>query len=144
MPDQASTSTSVAPPILSTAASDACAPGSLPAAVKRLYEEIVQGITPGIKEAKKRKRTQYGSMSAVDKHISTSKHFPRGVNSCLEIVMTYGAESQWGPPPDPNSPALTKEENRLVAAFDKLFLVAPELLPAITQFYLEIPEKPDE
>ncbi|KAK6985129.1 hypothetical protein R3P38DRAFT_3230789 [Favolaschia claudopus] len=106
-------------------------------------------------------------MSAFERLISASKHSPRGVHPFLDIglVMTHGAECQWGPPPDANCFALSKEyalslrlyalrspargsfdsrDEELIGAFDKLFAVAPELLLVVKQFCIEITDKAEQ
>ncbi|KAK6972043.1 hypothetical protein R3P38DRAFT_3487013, partial [Favolaschia claudopus] len=132
-------SVAAAPPV--SAAPPPPPPASaLPPAVKRQYDDIVEGIGPGSNAAKKRKRTQYRSMSAFQKLVALSKFYHRGVNPFFDIglVMTFGGEAEWGAPSDSNSPAKTKDELRLIAAFKTLFARAPELLPALKQIYLEI------
>ncbi|KAK7059587.1 hypothetical protein R3P38DRAFT_3168050 [Favolaschia claudopus] len=143
MPDQPLQGPSSATHVSTVVTSNAPGVTSLPPDVKHGYDEIVKGITASSNAAKKRKRTQYQSMSAFERLISTSKHFPRGVHPFFDIglVMMHGTESQWGPPPDANSPALSKEA---IGAFDKLFAVAPELLLVVKQFYIEIMDKAEQ
>ncbi|KAJ7883249.1 hypothetical protein B0H13DRAFT_2344235 [Mycena leptocephala] len=125
---------------------------SLPPALKRKYDEIVDAITPG-SAVKRRKKIPFTSMTTVEKLISASKHYTRGVYPFgnLNSVMLYGPEKLWDTPSataDSNVISIpaseTQRQEECVTAFNKLFSMAPELLDVIKVFYLEAAEKPKQ
>ncbi|KAJ7938970.1 hypothetical protein B0H13DRAFT_2301171 [Mycena leptocephala] len=85
-------------------------------------------------------------MTCVEKLISTSKHYTRAVHPFRNLgsVMLYGPEKHWGTPPETAAsnevtiPASELEwQEQGIAALDKLFSVAPELLEVGKLLYLE-------
>ncbi|KAJ6524719.1 hypothetical protein DFH09DRAFT_1189310 [Mycena vulgaris] len=129
----------------------------MPAPLKRQYDDIVAAAlgntTDDTPAKKRRKRSSSATLSTVDKPIAAAKLFTRAISPYMDIsaAMLYGPEHHWGTPVVPVAsntvtiPAseLERQQN-CIAAFDKLFSVAPELLEPIKQMYLDIATKPHQ
>ncbi|KAJ7801728.1 hypothetical protein B0H13DRAFT_2497427 [Mycena leptocephala] len=128
MPPPANPASSATPTVTTSTAP------TLPPNLKRKYDEIVEAITPGSTTAKKRQR------DCVLVHDLRRETY--------HSVMLYGPEKT---PPDTaasNEVAIPaserKQQEQGIAAFDKLFSVAPEFLEVVKLLYLEASDKPKQ
>ncbi|KAJ7077956.1 hypothetical protein C8R44DRAFT_896105 [Mycena epipterygia] len=124
--------------------------------LKRKYDDIVDALRVGTlagSQAKRRKRAANAVLSTEERLIAIGKYFMRAVHPFMDISepMLYGPEHHWSTPAAaaPSNtvviPASELARQRLcIAAFDKMFALAPDLLEVVKALFLEIESKPEQ
>ncbi|KAJ7113508.1 hypothetical protein C8R44DRAFT_881815 [Mycena epipterygia] len=147
--------TSNTPPIgpPSTSAPTVATP-TMPAPLKRKYDDIVAALNPvaGQVQAKRRKRASSAVLTTEERLVAIGKYFVRAVHPFMDVnePMLYGPEHHWSTPTTaaPSNvvviPAAELARQKLcITAFDKMFALAPDLLEAVKQLFLEIQSNPE-
>ncbi|KAJ7115218.1 hypothetical protein C8R44DRAFT_928204 [Mycena epipterygia] len=126
-----------------------------PPPLKRKHDDIVDALRVGTlvgSQAKRRKRAANAVLSTEERLVAIGKYFMRAMHPFMDISepMLYGPEHHWSTPATdaPSNtvviPASELARQRLcIAAFDKMFALAPDLLEVIKALFLE-ESKPEQ
>ncbi|KAJ7841818.1 hypothetical protein B0H14DRAFT_3693499 [Mycena olivaceomarginata] len=126
---------------------------AIPTAIKRKIDEITATFPATDARKKKRpKRSPNAAKTTAERLDGVARYFAGGVHPYMDIgsALDYGSQHHWGPPVEivPSNTIQMPESERIrqdacVAAFNKMFSIAPDLLELIKYIFLQAEEDSD-